>query len=129
MIKNRDKGAKVLNTDPIFQRILNRLYEIGHTDKELLQHLGLANGSMTQWKYRGVKSYMKYLTSIADFLGTTRSYLLNGGNEEIITEADLSDDEKDFLRKFRVIGEYERKSITEIVDRFYDLREREFRAT
>ena len=79
---------------------------------------------MTQWKYRGVKSYMKYLTGIADFLGTTKSYLLNGGNAEIVTEADLSDDEKDFLRKFRAIGEYERKSITEIVDRFYDLRER-----
>ena len=67
---------------------------------------------------------MKYLTGIADFLGTTKSYLLNGGNAEIVTEADLSDDEKDFLRKFRAIGEYERKSITEIVDRFYDLRER-----
>ena len=65
---------------------------------------------------------MKYLTGIADFLGTTKSYLLNGGNAEIVTEADLSDDEKDFLRKFRAIGEYERKSITEIADRFYDLR-------
>ena len=115
---------KIINTDQIFQRILNRLYETGHTDKELLQYLGLANGSMTRWKYRGVKSYMKYLTGIADFLGTTKSYLLNGGNAEIVTEADLSDDEKDFLRKFRAIGEYERKSITEIVDRFYDLRER-----
>ena len=117
------RTRQVINQDPIFQRILNRLYETGHTDKELLRHLGLANGSMTQWKYRGVKSYMKYLTGIADFLGTTKSYLLNGGNAEIITEADLSDEEKDFFKKFRAIGEYERKSITEIVDRFYDLRE------
>ena len=94
---------KVINTDPIFQRILNRLYETGHTDKELLQHPGLANGSMTQWKYRGVKSYMKYLTGIADFLGTTKSYLLNGENAKIVTESDLSSEEKDFLRKFRAI--------------------------
>ena len=54
-----------INQDPVFHRILDKLYESGRTDKELLKYLDLANGSMTQWKYRRVKSYMKYINKIA----------------------------------------------------------------
>ena len=100
--------TKRMNQDPIFLRILDKLYENGRTDKELLKHLNLANGSMTQWKYRGVKSYMKSLPSIADFLGTTKNYLLNG---DIVSSEDLTEEEKDFMTKFREIGKHEQESI------------------
>ena len=59
--------SRKMNQDPIFLRILDKLYEAGRTDKELLEYLKLANGSMTQWKYRGVKSYIKYISPIVDF--------------------------------------------------------------
>ena len=109
-----------INQDPVFHRILDKLYESGRTDKELLKYLDLANGSMTQWKYRRVKSYMKYVNKIAEFLGTTKYYLLNG---ELRNSEDLTIEEKDFLKKFRTLNECTRKSIIEIVNKFYSLDE------
>ena len=48
-----------INQDPVFHRILDKLYESGRTDKELLKYLDLANGSMTQWKYRRVNNHVR----------------------------------------------------------------------
>ena len=110
--------SRKMNQDPIFLRILDKLYEAGRTDKELLEYLKLANGSMTQWKYRGVKSYMKYISPIADFLGTTKNYLLNGN---ITNFEDLITEERNFMIKFRELGTHEQSFIIEIIDKFHAL--------
>ena len=114
------RTRQVINQDPIFQRILNRLYETGHTDKELLRHLGLANGSMTKWKFHGGESYLKHIRGIAEFLVTTPLYLLTG---QVMNLGDLTSKEKTFIKKFRAIREKEQEAVIEIVDMFYELRE------
>ena len=63
---------------------------------------------------------MKYINKIAEFLGTTKYYLLNG---ELRNSEYLTIEEKDFLKKFRTPNECTRKSIIEIVNKFYSLDE------
>ena len=95
----RNTDRKVTN-DPIIGRILATMEEKGVNQQEVTQHLGLGNGAFTRWKYNNGKSYMQYLSRIADYLGVSRNYLLKGINE-VNEDEKLSDKEQTLLELFR----------------------------
>ncbi len=70
------------------------------TKKELLNHLGLTDTNFTGWKYGKVKSYMKYITQIADYLGTSTNYLLCGNDLEQ-QAMDVTENERKLIQYYR----------------------------
>lgn len=86
--------------DPVVLRIMDLLNDQNKTQKELVEYLGLGNGAFTRWRYQGGKSYRTYINEIAEFLGTTPTYLLNGKVENISIE-NLSDKEIELIEEYR----------------------------
>ena len=68
--------------------------------KSSAQYLGLGNGTFTKWKYDNGKSYLKHLGKIAEYLGVSKSYLLEGINE-VANDEKLSSKEMKLLEIFR----------------------------
>jgi DNA-binding Xre family transcriptional regulator len=67
-----------LTNDPIVLKIMELLKIQGKTEKDLTEHVGVANTTFTKWKYKGVKSYRKYMDKIAEYLEVTPEYLTEG---------------------------------------------------
>ena len=105
-------------TDPVLQRIMYKLQEQRYTCKDLEEHLKIANGGVTKWKNHGGKSYYKHISEIASFLKTTPTYLLSGNIENL---GDLTDEEKEFIMKFKAKDKRGQKCIIDIIDDFYAL--------
>lgn len=70
----------------IITRIINMLRQRGKKQIELATFLGISNNNISEWKAGRSKSYMKYLPSIADFLGVSMEYLL--GTESLPDNTD-----------------------------------------
>ena len=64
--------------DPVITRIEELLKSQKRTKKELTDYIGINNTNFSMWKYENSKSYMKYLGKIAEFLGVSANYLLEG---------------------------------------------------
>ena len=73
---------------------------------------------MNPWKHRGEKSYLKYIVEIANFLGTTSGYLLNG---DIVKLDDLTENEMELIMNYRMINKKKRNCIIDIVRKFSTL--------
>ena len=105
-------------TDPVLQRIMYKLQEQRYTCKDLEAHLKIANGGVTKWKNHGGKSYYRHISEIASFLKTTPTYLLSGVIENV---GDLTDEEKEFMTKFKAIDKRGQECIIAIMNDFYAL--------
>lgn len=92
--------------DPVLGRILTTMEKKGVNQQDVTRHLGLGNGAFTRWKYNNGKSYLQYLTRIADYLGVSRDYLLLG-KEEIVENEKLSNNEQKLLETFRNLKKIE----------------------
>ena len=64
----------------------------------------LTNGAFSAWKYKGRRSYYKYINQISQFLNVSVGYLLNGVDDEL---SGLDADESEMLRQ--------KKSVTSTV--------------
>ena len=95
----RNTSRKVVD-EPVLTRILTTMKEKGVNQQEVAQYLGLGNGTFTKWKYDNGKSYLKHLNKIAEFLGVSKTYLLEGVNE-VASDEKLSEKEKKLLEVFR----------------------------
>ena len=102
--------------EPVLERITSLLREQGKTDKELTEYLGITNGMFSKWRHNNSRSYFKYTTKIAEFLGVTSSYLLNGSED--IMQGDLTGQELRLLKTYRELEPDSRDTLMEVVDRF-----------
>lgn len=107
------EAKRKLTDDPVVIRIIEKLEAAGKKDKELIDYLGMARGTFTAWKYRGMKSYMNHIYEIASFLQTTPEYLLTGedGNEI----GTLIDTEIELIRLYREVDFQRKELISKIV--------------
>ena len=113
--ENMNEKMGAVKFDPVLQRILDKLQERGYTGKQLETHLKLTNGSVTKWKIRNGKSYFRHIVEIAEFLGTTPSYLLDGNMLEL---GDLTIEERNLIMDFRMVDKKEQNFVAEIVKKF-----------
>ena len=95
----RNTSRKVTD-EPVLNRILTTMKEKGVNQQEVAQYLGLGNGTFTKWKYDNGKSYLKHLNKIAEYLGVSKTYLLEGINE-VTKDEKLSQKEQKLLEIFR----------------------------
>ncbi len=61
----------------VLDNIILELKRKNKKQKELTDYLGITKNAFTDWKSGRIKSYMKYLPQIAEFLGVSVDYLLN----------------------------------------------------
>ena len=92
-----------LTNDPIVLKIMELLRLQGKTEKDLINHVGLSNTAFTKWKYKGVKSYRKYLEKIAEYLEVTPAYLTEGV-DDIINLSALTASELRLIQLYRKMG-------------------------
>ena len=113
-------------------KIFYLLEEKGYQQKDLTDYLGINKGVSSQWKTGKSKSYTKYITEIAEFLGVKVGDLLSKDEDEAEIDSDYLDDETreliDTLRKrpemrtlFKAARDATREDIeaaSDIIDRF-----------
>lgn len=64
--------------DPVVQRIMDAAKQKGLDQKTLAFEIGVRPQAITEWKKGVTSSYTKYLPQIAETLGVSVEYLLNG---------------------------------------------------
>lgn len=92
-----------LTDDPVVLRIMDQLQLQNLTEKSLLEFLGTSNSLFNAWKYRNVKSYVKYIDRIAEYLGVEKDYLLEGTDSYVNTDT-LTATEIKIVGLFRDMG-------------------------
>lgn len=66
----------------VIQRVVRLLKEQNKQDKELCDHIGVAQSTFVNWKKRNTDPKSRYISDIADFFGVSEKYLLNGEDKE-----------------------------------------------
>ena len=89
-----------LTNDPVVLKIMELLKLQGKTEKDLTEHVGLANTTFTKWKYKDVKSYRKHLEKIAEYLDVTPAYLTEGV-DDIINLSTMTTSELRLIQLYR----------------------------
>lgn len=93
------------------------LHQQKKTERELINYLGLANGSATKWKVRGGKSYFKHIKKIAAFLGVSTDYLITGSDD--VDKDNLTGQEVHLLKMFRKLDGDDRNCLVNVAEKFY----------
>lgn len=70
-------------------RIFSLLEKRGIEQKEFARLIGTSDKTVSAWKTGRAKSYTKYLSQIAEALGTTVNYLINGNTEIMRVSQDV----------------------------------------
>ena len=111
------KPTNELTKDPVMLKIINELRMQGKTGKDLEKALGLANGAFSKWKYTNIKSYMKYLELIADYLNVTTEYLQDIEEREEKTY-DITAAEMRIVEIYRKLDFGERECLLKTIEYF-----------
>lgn len=85
----------------------------GKTEKDLQQKLGMSNGAFTAWKYKNVKSYLKRIDEIAEYLDVDKSYLLEG-RDDYVNINSLTGIEVKLIKTFRSMGNEQQRCFIEL---------------
>ncbi len=70
-------------------RIFSLLDKRGIEQKEFARLIGTSDKTVSAWKTGRAKSYTKYLAKIAEVLGVTTDYLVNGNSDILVNSHDL----------------------------------------
>lgn len=83
-------------------RIFALLDKMPIEQQEFAKRVGVSDDTASNWRRRKSASYSKYLSKIADVLGTTVEYLLTGKKEEPTVQDDgLTEGERALMKQFR----------------------------
>ena len=110
----RSKETEGIKIEPTLERILELLHQQKKTEREQINYLELANGSVTKWKFHNGKSYFKYIKKIAAFLGVTTDYLIYGSNDcETLTGQEIH-----LIKLYREMTEDDRNCLMNVAEKF-----------
>lgn len=90
----------------VLDNIILELNNQNKKQKELTDYLGITKNAFTDWKSGRIKSYMKYLPQIAEFLGVSVDYLLDDGNKkspDTSLDSEMSERDRDAARLYRAL--------------------------
>lgn len=103
--------------DPVVQRIMDAAKQKGLDQKTLAFEIGVRPQAITEWKKGVTSSYTKYLPQIAETLGVSVEYLLNGTKEKSETQpgSGLSEGEQLLISLFRMLSQEDKDAVLRIV--------------
>lgn len=67
----------------VLNRIIDELHKQKKKTTELCKAAGIANSTFSTWKKENREPQLKYIPSIAKFLGVSIDYLLTGKNDNV----------------------------------------------
>ncbi len=105
--------------DKVIERMLEVMREKRISQRDLVEYLGLANGTFTSWKYKGGKSYMSHMDKIAEYLGVSKVYL-TGGEDEQIRRDTITRSEAEIIRMLRDLDQRKRELSYQIIKGFWE---------
>jgi transcriptional regulator with XRE-family HTH domain len=105
--------------DKVIERMLEVMREKRISQRELVEYLGLANGTFTSWKYKGGKSYMSHMDRIAEYLGVSKVYLTCGEDEQIRRDT-ITRSEAEIIRMLRDLDQRKRELSYQIIKGFWE---------
>ena len=108
-----------LTDDPVVLRILECVKQNGITEKDMMHGVGLDNTIMTAWKYRGSKSYGRYINKIAEFLGVSSDYLLRGIDGEVNTGV-MTSNEIMLVKNYRKLDQARKMAVMDVLNNYLD---------
>ena len=108
-----------------YQKLLD---EKGLKNADVARATGVSNMTLSDWKRGKSEPKTKNMQKIADFLGTTLSYLVTGEESNPISEHANTDYElsnidsklKDYVFKLSKLSDKERESIMNLIDVMYE---------
>ena len=109
----------------IYQILLD---EKGLKNADVARATGISNMTLSDWKRGKSEPKTKNMQKIADFLGTTLSYLVTGEEsnpifEQANTDYDLSNIDnklKDYVFKLSKLSDKEQENIMNLIDMMYE---------
>ena len=110
-------AKKELTRDNVVLKIMEELRIQGKTEKSLEKAIGLGNGAFTRWKYQNVKSYVKYIDQIADYLNVTPAYLMNS-SDNIVERENMTSSELKLIQMFRKMSGTEQECLLKSAELF-----------
>jgi transcriptional regulator with XRE-family HTH domain len=105
--------------DKVIERMLEVMREKRKSQRELVEYLGLANGTFTSWKYKGGKSYMSHMDRIAEYFGVSKVYLTCGEDEQIRRDT-ITRSEAEIIRMLRDLDQRKRELSYQIIKGFWE---------
>ena len=87
--------------EEIFSRILSEMERQGKKYAELTEYLELPRGTFSSWKAGRSRNFCEHIGAIADFLGVSAEYLINGNIEGKLIE---NLEEQQLLNYFRKLN-------------------------
>lgn len=108
-----------------YQKLLD---EKGLKNADVARATGISNMTLSDWKRGKSEPKTKNMQKIADFLGTTLSYLVTGKEsnpifEQANTDYELSNIDsklKDYVFKLSKLSDKEQESIMNLIDVMYE---------
>lgn len=105
--------------DKVIERMLEVMREKRISQRELVEYLGLANGTFTSWKYKDGKSYMSHMDRIAEYPGISKVYLTCGEDEQIRRDT-ITRSEVEIIRMLRDLDQRKRELSFQIIKAFWE---------
>ncbi len=91
----------------VLDNIILELKRKNKKQKDLTDYLGITKNAFTDWKSGRIKSYMKHLPQIAEFLGVTVDYLLNTDENkkspDTPLDSEMSERDRDAARLYNAL--------------------------
>ncbi len=104
--------------------MMNRIKEIrakkGLTQLELASYLGIAQNTLSYWENGKFDIDNASLCKIADYFQVSADYLLGRNCNSIDAEDTLSLNEKQLIKKYRLLDTYGQKAVNHMLDIEYD---------
>lgn len=97
-------------------RIFDLLDHTSMEQQEFARLVGVSDDTASNWRRRKSASYTKHIAKIADILGTTVEYLLNGETKEpTVDDGGLSESEQALMELFRRLSPEQQDMVLRIV--------------
>lgn len=101
-----------------YQKLLD---EKGLKNADVSRATGVSNMTLSDWKRGKSEPKTKNMQKIADFLGTTLSYLVTGEESNpIFEQANIDSKLKDYVFKLSKLSDKEQESIMNLIDVMYE---------
>ena len=110
-----------LTNDSVVLKIMELLKVQGKTEKDLTEYIGVANTTFTKWKYKGVKSYRKYVDKIAEYLEVTPGYLTEGV-DDLINVSTMTTSELRLIQMYRRMSTDAKETLLRTAGHFVGVR-------
>lgn len=118
-----EKDTKLFERMMAYERFFDKLSEKEMTPYKISQLTGIATSTLSDWKNGKSMPKQDKMQKIADVLGTTVDYIVNGtivelSREDAMLDVEISDDPdlKEAIKKYYSLDDHKKKHVIELID-------------